>query len=312
MKQQEQTSQVQSVIYKHLQVTFSPGLPAWPTITSRSLNSYIYQASSATFFWEEEGGRMSLTISSTGRRTTFTLLVWWNCQLWLLPTNNVLLNKLPPELRGRNLVSKHRVSIRIGAQTCEKHVCNVYIFRLSFHFAYQRWWLGRFVSNTSPPCTHPPEHNTTFPTNNAPPLLNKLQLRSENFVPSFVQQNLGQFSMDKLCVPTELPFLYPTLAGWVFPNLFFCRSLLFWVGWVGEGGGGSSCWELTPQNFLFFFFLLEVTFLPLRLNFCREPPKKSVLRGGQNRIGLKAKKNSNLWWLSLSSGVTKPWQKLFF
>ena len=26
---------------------------------------------------------------------------------------------------------------------CKKHVCNVYIFQLSFHFAYHRWWLGR-------------------------------------------------------------------------------------------------------------------------------------------------------------------------
>ncbi len=24
----------------------------------------------------------------------------------------------------------------------KKHVCNVYIFQISFHFAYHRWWLG--------------------------------------------------------------------------------------------------------------------------------------------------------------------------
>ncbi len=25
---------------------------------------------------------------------------------------------------------------------CKKHVCNVHVFQLSFHFAYHRWWLG--------------------------------------------------------------------------------------------------------------------------------------------------------------------------
>ena len=29
-----------------------------------------------------------------------------------------------------------------SAQNVQKRVCNVYIFRLSFHFAFHHWWLG--------------------------------------------------------------------------------------------------------------------------------------------------------------------------
>ena len=32
--------------------------------------------------------------------------------------------------------------MQIGAKSAKKRVSNVYIFQLSFHFAYHRWWLG--------------------------------------------------------------------------------------------------------------------------------------------------------------------------
>ncbi len=51
------------------------------------------------------------------------------------------LNKLPTELQYRNFVGKHRLSMQIGALYCLRNV--YYIFWLSFHFAYRRWWLGR-------------------------------------------------------------------------------------------------------------------------------------------------------------------------
>ena len=42
----------------------------------------------------------------------------------------------------RNFVTKHRLSIQIGAINVQKRLCNVYTFQLSFHFAYHRCWLG--------------------------------------------------------------------------------------------------------------------------------------------------------------------------
>ena len=44
------------------------------------------------------------------------------------PNQQRTLNKLPPELRRRNFVAKHRLSMQVGAQTCEKRVCDVYVF----------------------------------------------------------------------------------------------------------------------------------------------------------------------------------------
>ena len=60
------------------------------------------------------------------------------------PSQQQTLNKLPTELRGRNFVSKHRLSMQSRRRTCKKktRVRNVCVFRLSFHFACHRWWLG--------------------------------------------------------------------------------------------------------------------------------------------------------------------------
>ncbi len=58
------------------------------------------------------------------------------------PNQQRTLHKLPPELRRRNFVSKHRLSIQKRCQMRKKCVRNVYIFRLSSHFARHRWWLG--------------------------------------------------------------------------------------------------------------------------------------------------------------------------
>ncbi len=53
------------------------------------------------------------------------------------------LNKPPTELRCENYVDKHRPIMRSGAKTCKKHVRNVYVFRLSFHFACHRLLVGK-------------------------------------------------------------------------------------------------------------------------------------------------------------------------
>ena len=53
-----------------------------------------------------------------------------------MPNQQRTPNKLPTELRCRNFVNKHRLSL----QMCTYALC-IYI-QLSFHFAYHRWWLG--------------------------------------------------------------------------------------------------------------------------------------------------------------------------
>ncbi len=65
-----------------------------------------------------------------------------------LPNRQRTLNKLRTELRCTNFVDEHRLSIQIGAKRAEKRVCNVYVFQLSFHFAYHRWWLGTISSRS--------------------------------------------------------------------------------------------------------------------------------------------------------------------
>ncbi len=63
--------------------------------------------------------------------------------------------KYPTDLRRRNFANKHRLSIQKSAPNVQKCACNVYMFRLSFHFACHCWWLGRglqgevFISGTS-------------------------------------------------------------------------------------------------------------------------------------------------------------------
>ncbi len=79
--------------------------------------------------------------------TSMHLIEWWHSRkVDVLPNQQQrrTLNKLPAELRRRNFVAKHRPSMQVGAQTCKKRACNVYIFRPSFHFAYHRCWLGLF------------------------------------------------------------------------------------------------------------------------------------------------------------------------
>ncbi len=60
-----------------------------------------------------------------------------------LPNQERTLNKLSTELRCRNFVAEHRLSMQVGAQTCKNVACDVYVFQLSFRFACHRWWLGK-------------------------------------------------------------------------------------------------------------------------------------------------------------------------
>ena len=54
-----------------------------------------------------------------------------------LPNRQRTLSKLLTELRCRNVVNNHQLSVQ---KTCMQRV--LYIFQLSFHFAFHRWWLG--------------------------------------------------------------------------------------------------------------------------------------------------------------------------
>ncbi len=47
---------------------------------------------------------------------------------YLFPNQQRTLSKLLTELRRRNFVNKHRLSIQIGAKRAKKRVCNAYVF----------------------------------------------------------------------------------------------------------------------------------------------------------------------------------------
>ncbi len=75
------------------------------------------------------------------------------CTLELLhvPNQQRTLNELPTELRCQKFVNKHRLSSKkIGAKCVKTCMQCVYtVFQLSLHFAYHRWWLGKWDYPTS-------------------------------------------------------------------------------------------------------------------------------------------------------------------
>ena len=57
------------------------------------------------------------------------------------PTNDALLISSRLSSNAEILWTSTDWAYRLAPNVC-KRVCNVYIFQLSFQFAYQRWWLG--------------------------------------------------------------------------------------------------------------------------------------------------------------------------
>ena len=57
------------------------------------------------------------------------------------PTNNALLINFLLRSDAEILLIRSDCAYK-SAPNVQKLVCNVYIFRLSIHFAYRRWWLG--------------------------------------------------------------------------------------------------------------------------------------------------------------------------
>ncbi len=84
-----------------------------------------------SFFSSLEVGKIAIYyVVHTIIRCTCTVL----CTMYYInecPTNSALFNRLPTELRCRNFVNKHRMTIQIGAKRA-KSVCNVHVFQLSF------------------------------------------------------------------------------------------------------------------------------------------------------------------------------------
>ncbi len=58
------------------------------------------------------------------------------------PTDNALLINFGLSSEAEIFVNKHRLSIQNRGQNVLRRVCNAYVFRLSFHFACHRCWLG--------------------------------------------------------------------------------------------------------------------------------------------------------------------------
>ena len=113
-------------------------------------------------FWHDHSAHLSLTLSSRLSLSPSLLfrpaVVDWGSDEITSPSHRNVgggggggggpnqqrtLNKLPTELRRRSFVAKHQLSMQIGTKRAK--MCNVYMFRLSFHFAYHRWWLGRWM-----------------------------------------------------------------------------------------------------------------------------------------------------------------------
>ena len=62
------------------------------------------------------------------------------------PNQQRTLNKFLTELRCRKFCQEAPTEHTNRAPNVQKHVCNVYVFQLSFHFAHLRWWLGTHCS----------------------------------------------------------------------------------------------------------------------------------------------------------------------
>ncbi len=65
-----------------------------------------------------------------------SLTRFWRTVLSAFPTNNALLTNFRPSSDAEIFVKNHRLSIKIGGQTCKN------VYALSFHFACHHWWLG--------------------------------------------------------------------------------------------------------------------------------------------------------------------------
>ncbi len=78
------------------------------------------------------GGRMMmLKIGEGGRIVAFLFTHVFSLSTTVpeqQPNQQRTLNKLPTELRRRNFVNKHRLSVRIDAKTCKKRVRNTYTY----------------------------------------------------------------------------------------------------------------------------------------------------------------------------------------
>ncbi len=53
-----------------------------------------------------------------------------------VPTNNALLINFRPSSDAEILPDKHRPGMQVGARTCKRRVCDLYIFQLSCRFAH--------------------------------------------------------------------------------------------------------------------------------------------------------------------------------
>ncbi len=127
----------------------SSSLRIWKKIVQ-----YFYSLSDE----EKERERESFAVKCLWR---WELLIMFHFFLWFfyLPNRQRTLNKLPTELRLKNFVNKHRLSIQNRRQTCKNRLCNVYMFRLSFHFLHATvgGWVcsstvaSRYGGHESPP-----------------------------------------------------------------------------------------------------------------------------------------------------------------
>ncbi len=80
------------------------------------------------------------------------------------PNQQRTLNKLPTELQNTKILISTNWEYK-SAPNMQKHVRNVYMLRLSFHFAHHRWWLGWIL-------LAPPQKTASFGETNSPRMRN--------------------------------------------------------------------------------------------------------------------------------------------
>ncbi len=141
--------------------TLSPGR----TFISPSFLGRLNEGKEGVCVWEVNGRHpptSSLTLMFLSRDIPLLLhnptgsnLVLYVRYRRYIPDQRRTLNGLPPELRCRNFVDKHRPSMRIGRQTCRNVYHNVCVFRLSFHFAFHPLVVGLTCCTADlPTCEH--------------------------------------------------------------------------------------------------------------------------------------------------------------
>ena len=148
------------------------------------------------------------------------------CLISPLQPNQQRTLKLPTELQHKKFVNKHRLSRHKSAPNVQKRVCIVYMFQLSFHFAYDHWWLGGHPSK---------KKTTTTERKDILCFLHSFSLRSRAILALSVARAIAALTHTKKIKKKDLWLFLP---HWQFSGTFFAKKMcLVVVGLLPSGLG---------------------------------------------------------------------------